>query len=257
MTQEAGVTPAAPESTELSHHSLCVFGRACPCAHPCTHLHAHLRTLVHAYPCAPVHTRAHPCTPAHAPVHSHTISLSSRPPRLSVPLLLHRPGAPSAPGHTCWSLTPSCAVLLPRAILLGVLASTPSLVTGDTSPPCHHAGEEQGGGQAGSQTRGSFSAGPGSQGPSAVLSSREPRWLCGDGTHPDGDAQGRRGLRGHRGPLCRHAPGMDTQAPQQSQGQQDAPPPCPHRGPSGFCGGSNRPPVYHTLESACRAAEQA
>lgn len=34
------------------------------------------------------------------------------------------------------------------------------------------------------------------------------------------------------------------------------PPPCPHRGPSGFCGGSNRPPVYHMLESACRAAEQ-
>lgn len=113
MTQEAGVTPAAPESTELSHHSLCVFGRACPCAHPCTHLLAHLRTLVHAYPCAPVHTRAHPCSPAHAPVRSHTISLSSRPPRLSVPLLLGRTGAPSAPGHTCWSLTPSCEVLLP------------------------------------------------------------------------------------------------------------------------------------------------
>lgn len=47
---------------------------------------------------------------------------------------------------------------------------------------------------------------------------RDPRRLRGDAAYPHGDMQGGRGLRGHWGPLCRHAAGVDTQAPQQPQG---------------------------------------
>ena len=53
-----------------------------------------------------------------------------------------------------------------------------------------------------------------------TLPPRGSRRLCGDAAHPLGDAQGGRSLRGHRGPLRCHALGVDTQAPQQPQGQR-------------------------------------
>lgn len=96
-----------------------------------------------------------------------------------------------------------------------------------------------------------------------ALPPRPPRRLRGHGAHSHGDAQGGRRLRGHWGPLRRHAPGVDTQAPQQSQGQLNTPPcngdprcsvgswlPGPGRGPgvtmSGRKGGQRPGQVSHT-----------
>lgn len=124
------------------------------------------------------------------------------------------------PSHALVCATAPCSPPLATPLglaspfFLGTAHLSREPLVGNTGPPRHPRAGRSGEGDE-----------PGSQGPSAVLFSREPRWLCGDGTHPHGDAQGGRGLRGHRGPLRRHAPGVDAQTPQQPQGQQDEPPP--------------------------------
>ena len=117
MTQEAGVTPTAPESTELSHQSLCVFGRACPCAQ--THAHTYVHTYVPSYMhthvplCTPVHTRACPCVLPY-----HFVKLTALTAPTAVGALVTAPG---------WgSLRTRSHVLVPHAQLCGSSSPGPS-----------------------------------------------------------------------------------------------------------------------------------